>query len=161
MGKLEKMVKEAGIILRVRKFIDNRLLCRKQMVLDVFHSGCGNLTIDNICEKVAAKFKANKEQVSIFGIKHSFGGGKTSGFCLIYDNVDALKKYEPTFRLRRKNLVPEKDASMTRKIKKELKIKRKKCRGTAKAKVQAGKKKINKINLNGLIIYSGKRCWIF
>ena len=77
----------------------------------------------------------------MFGFKTRFGGGRTSGFCLIYDSKDARKKYEPIHRLRRTKEAAEKDTTMTRKIKKELKIKRKKVRGTAKAKISAGKKK--------------------
>jgi small subunit ribosomal protein S24e len=28
-----------------------------------------------------------------------FGGGKSTGFGVIYDNVDAAKKFEPKYRL--------------------------------------------------------------
>jgi small subunit ribosomal protein S24e len=32
-----------------------------------------------------------------------FGGGKSTGFALIYDTLEAAKKYEPKFRLARVN----------------------------------------------------------
>merc|ERR1712072_303019 len=121
--------------------MDNRLLARKQCVLDVFHSGDACAKKSEICEHIGSKFRADPENVVLFGFKTKFGGGKTSGFCLIYDNKDSRKKYEPIYRLRRTKDAPERDTTLTRKIKKEIKIKRKKVRGTAKAKITAGKKK--------------------
>ena len=44
-------------------------------------------------------YKCDKDAVVVFGFKYVFGGGKTTGFALIYDNVDAAKKFEPKFRL--------------------------------------------------------------
>merc|ERR1711862_286971 len=124
-----------------RKFMDNRLLSRKQCVVDVYHTNEGLPKREEIQEAMASKYRADAENVVTFGFKTRFGGGRTSGFCLIYDNKDARKKYEPTFRLRRTKDAPEKDTTLTRKIKKEIKIKRKKVRGVAKTKIAAGKKK--------------------
>lgn len=44
-------------------------------------------------------YKTNKEQVNVFGLRTKFGGGKTTGFALIYDSPEALKKFEPHYRL--------------------------------------------------------------
>ena len=44
-------------------------------------------------------YKASKDQVSVFGFRTAFGGGKSTGFALIYDSVEALKKFEPYYRL--------------------------------------------------------------
>jgi ribosomal protein S24E len=44
-------------------------------------------------------YKANKEQVNVFGLRTKFGGGKTTGFALLYDSPEALKKFEPHYRL--------------------------------------------------------------
>jgi small subunit ribosomal protein S24e len=95
----------------------------------------------DISEKVGATYRTDAANVVLFGFKTKFGGGRSTGFCLIYDNQDSMKKYEPIFRLRRSNNAPLKDTTLTRKIKKEVKIKRSKVRGTAKAKIMAGKKK--------------------
>lgn len=35
----------------------------------------------------------------MFGLQTQFGGGKTTGFALIYDSPEAMKKYEPHYRL--------------------------------------------------------------
>ena len=40
----------------------------------------------------------------MFGFRTVFGGGRSTGFCLIYDTLDAAKKFEPKFRLARVSL---------------------------------------------------------
>ncbi len=50
---------------------------------------------------VAKKFKAETRNVVLFGIKTAFGGGRSTGFCLIYDTHAYLVKYEPRYRLMR------------------------------------------------------------
>lgn len=37
----------------------------------------------------------------MFGFKTCFGGGKSTGFGLIYDSLDQAKKFEPKYRLAR------------------------------------------------------------
>ncbi len=39
------------------------------------------------------------QAVFLFGFKTQFGGGKSSGFGLIYDNLTVAKKFEPKYRL--------------------------------------------------------------
>jgi len=60
-----------------------------------------------------------------------FGGGKSTGFGLVYDSIDAAKKFEPKYRLIRNGLA-EAPANKTRKQIKELKNRTKKLRGKAK-----------------------------
>merc|ERR1711879_750854 len=143
MGKtiICKKIMGKDIVFRTRKFLDNRLLSRKQCVVDVFHGTDGCPSKADVTSTVAGKLRTQPENVVLFGFKTKFGGGKTSGFCMIYDSIDALKKFEPVYRLRRLSLAPERATDKTRKIKKEIKIKRKKLRGTEKAKAAAGKQK--------------------
>lgn len=35
----------------------------------------------------------------MFGLRTHFGGGKTTGFGLVYDSPEAMKKFEPHYRL--------------------------------------------------------------
>jgi hypothetical protein len=37
--------------------------------------------------------------VQVFGFRTQYGGGKSTGFALIYDSHEALKKFEPHYRL--------------------------------------------------------------
>jgi small subunit ribosomal protein S24e len=45
--------------------------------------------------------KAKEEAIGIFGLKTKFGGGRSTGFALIYDNLDSRKKYDGKKSLRR------------------------------------------------------------
>ncbi|RKF83509.1 40S ribosomal protein S24, partial [Golovinomyces cichoracearum] len=101
--------REAPVTLRTRKFIRNvsyrvipeerPLLGRKQMVVDILHPNRANISKDELRGKLAEMYKASKEQVNVFGLRTQFGGGKTTGFGLIYDSPEALKKFEPHYRL--------------------------------------------------------------
>ena len=46
-------------------------------------------------------YKTEASSVVCFGFKTAFGGGRSTGFALIYDNLDAAKKFEPKYRLAR------------------------------------------------------------
>jgi hypothetical protein len=39
-------------------------------------------------------YKVHKETVQTFGFRTQFGGGKSTGFALIYDSEADLKKFE-------------------------------------------------------------------
>ncbi|KAM0804415.1 37S ribosomal protein S24 [Usnea florida] len=87
------------VTLRTRKFIRNSLLGRKQMVVDVLHPNRANVSKDELRQKLAELYKANKDQVSCFGFRTQYGGGKSTGFALIYDSHEVMKKFEPHYRL--------------------------------------------------------------
>jgi small subunit ribosomal protein S24e len=130
--------KGGAVVIRARKFKLNRLLARKQMIIDVLHPSQANVSKDRLKTILAKKFKVEDKTITLFGFKTAFGGGKSTGFCLIYDNFDYLKKYEPKYRLRRIKLLEPRTGG--RKARKEIKSKRKRVRGKAKGKVVGGKK---------------------
>jgi small subunit ribosomal protein S24e len=113
--------------------MSNRLLKRRQFILDVLHPGRANVPKSELREKLAKMYDiADATQVSLFGFRTAFGGGKSTGFGLIYDDLDAMKKFEPKHRLVRAGL---KEASQkSRKQIKEKKNRLKKVRGTKKSK---------------------------
>lgn len=86
-------------------------------------------------------YKCTPDRVFAFGFKTNFGGGKTTGFALIYDTMDFAKKFEPKYRLVRQG-VTEKVTKISRKQKKERKNRMKKVRGTKKTKAAAATKKV-------------------
>ncbi|XP_052819519.1 40S ribosomal protein S24-like [Mya arenaria] len=131
---------EGTATLRTRKFMTNRLLCRRQMIVDVLHPGKATLAKTEVREKLARMYKTTPDVIFCFGFHTQFGGGKTTGFALIYDSLDFAKKFEPKHRLSRHGLY-EKVARPGRKQRKEKKNRTLKVRGTAKAKIGAGKKK--------------------
>ena len=73
----------------------------------------------------------NKQLVFLFGFRIAFGGGKSTGFGLIYDDMDAAKQFEPKHRLIRNGLQDKKDTS--RKAMKEEKNRKKKIFGTGRS----------------------------
>lgn len=66
---------------------------------DVLHPNRANVSKDELRDKLASLYKASKDQVSCFGFRTQYGGGKSTGFALIYDSGEALKKFEPRYRL--------------------------------------------------------------
>ena len=120
----------------------NRLLARRQMVVDVLHPAKASVPKTEIREKLAKLFKATPDRVFAFGFRTNFGGGKSTGFALIYDTMDQAKKFEPKFRLRRQGVI-EPAQKTSRKQKKGRKNRMKKVRGTKKAKVGAAGGKVS------------------
>ncbi|KAI8928609.1 ribosomal protein L23/L15e core domain-containing protein, partial [Entophlyctis helioformis] len=120
------------VTIRTRKFLTNRLLQRKQMIVDVLHPGRPNVAKSELREKLGKIYKTDTENIFVFGFKTAFGGGKSTGFALIYDSLDAAKKFEPKYRLVRHGLAESQKVS--RKQRKEKKNRAKKFRGTTKAK---------------------------
>ncbi|KAK9504739.1 hypothetical protein O3M35_011006 [Rhynocoris fuscipes] len=132
--------KKAEVTVRTSQFKVNKLLNRKQFIVEVNHPHwCGTVPAQLIRKKLAALYRVpDEQQVSVFGFKTKFGGGKTTGFGLIYDNIDALKRIEPNYRKKRMGF--EKAKRTTRKSVKERRNRNKKIRGKAKGKQQSKKK---------------------
>mmetsp|Transcript_42246 Transcript_42246/g.51282 ORF Transcript_42246/g.51282 Transcript_42246/m.51282 type:complete len:129 (-) Transcript_42246:225-611(-) len=119
---------------KTRKFMTNRLLGRKQFICDVLHPGKANVSKADLKEKLAKMYNVRDPQcISLFGFRTQFGGGKSSGFGLIYDSLDALKKFEPKYRLIRYGL--QDAVQKSRKQIKERKNRALKARGLKKAKL--------------------------
>jgi len=131
---------DAPVTLRTRKFITNRLLQRRQFVIDVLHPSRANVSKKDLSEKIAALYKADKGRVVTFGFRTHFGGGRSTGFALIYDDAAAQKKFEPKYRLVRSG-INDKVQKPSRKLRKERKNRAKKLRGTKKSKAAEPPKK--------------------
>lgn len=51
-------------------------------------------------DKLAAIYEVkDANSIFVFKFRTHFGGGKSTGFGLIYDSVENAKKYEPKYRL--------------------------------------------------------------
>ena len=98
------------------------------MIVDVIHPGRANVPKSELEEVIAGMNKADAKLTMLFGFRSKFGGGKSTGFCLIYDNEEAMMKFEPKHRLIRKGVQEKVETS--RKAMKEAKNKGKKIRGT-------------------------------
>ncbi|KAF1927388.1 40S ribosomal protein S24 [Didymella exigua CBS 183.55] len=131
---------DSQVTLRTRKFIRNPLLGRRQMVVDVLHPNRANVSKDELRGKLGELYKAKKDDVSVFGFKTHFGGGKSTGFALIYDSAEAMKKFEPRYRLVRYGMATKVEKA-SRQQRKQRKNRMKELRGTAKTKGGAKKDK--------------------
>ena len=116
----------------------DRLLQKKQMVIDVLHPGKATVPKTEIREKLAKMYKTTPDVIFVFGFRTHFGDGKTIGFGMIYLSLDYAKKNEPKHRLASHGLY-EKNKTSGKQCK-EQKNRVKKVRGTAKANVGAGKR---------------------
>ncbi|KAL6948117.1 ribosomal protein S24A [Hanseniaspora uvarum] len=124
--------KSDAITIRTRKVITNPLLARKQFVIDVIHPNRANVSKDELREKLAQSYKADKDAVSVFGFRTQYGGGKSTGFGLVYNSVADAKKFEPTYRLVRYGLA-EKVEKPSRQQRKQKKNRGLKVFGTGKS----------------------------
>ncbi|KAF4980462.1 hypothetical protein FZEAL_3535 [Fusarium zealandicum] len=130
---------DSPVTLRTRKFIRNPLLGRKQMVVDILHPNRANISKEELREKLGGLYKAQKDQISVFGLRTQYGGGKTTGFALVYDSPEAMKKFEPQYRLVRVGLATKAERA-SRQQRKQRKNRQKTLRGTAKTKGAKAKK---------------------
>merc|ERR1711998_367651 len=78
------MSTKGTVTIRPRKMITNRLLCRRQMILDVHHPGLATPDkemLKNMIAEYLSKAKGHKassEATVIFGMKSKFGGSRSS-----------------------------------------------------------------------------------
>jgi len=118
---------------RTKKFITNRLLQRKQFVVEVIHPGLAGVSKKDLKDKLTTMYKVSDPScILLYGFKVAFGGGRSTGFGMIYDSLVAAKKYEPKYRLARFDLGKAK--GVARKQRKEKKNRMKKVRGIKKSK---------------------------
>merc|ERR1711870_28245 len=107
---------------------------RKQFVLDVIHPSMANVSKKDLATKLASMYKVHDSGcIQLFGFKTAFGGGRSSGFGLIYENKEKMKKFEPKYRLKRAGLISDKKGA-GRRAKKDTKNRMKKTRGKDKTK---------------------------
>ena len=120
------------------------LLCSQ--IIDIIHPNRANVSKAELSELLAKKYKIDGKVIVLFGFETAFGGGRSTGFCLIYDTIEDLKKFEPKYRQARAGILPKKETS--RKQIKEAKNRALKVRGTGRrvAKHKA-KKAQNTVNL--------------
>ncbi|OMO62268.1 Zinc finger, PHD-type [Corchorus capsularis] len=132
---------DKAVTIRTRKFMTNRLLSRKQFIIDVLHPGRPNVSKAELKEKLARMYEVkDPNAIFVFKFRTHFGGGKSTGFGLIYDSVENAKKYEPKYRLIRNGLDTKVEKS--RKQMKERKNRSKKVRGVKKTKAGDAKKNL-------------------
>jgi len=97
------------ITIKTRRLRVNKLLARKELLLDVYHEGKPNVSQKDLKELIANKYNCDIKNLVLFGFRTAFGGNRSTGFCLNYDNQQYLVKYEPNYRLRRLAVLPKRN----------------------------------------------------
>merc|ERR1712118_424299 len=101
---------------------------------EVLHPSLAGVSKKDLQAKLAKMYKVQDENcITLYGFKVAFGGGRSTGFGMIYDSLVAAKKFEPKYRLTRFGMGKAK--GVARKQRKERKNRAKKVRGIKKAKV--------------------------
>jgi len=62
--------------------------------IELIHPEMSNVSKAQIKTKLATLLKSKEESIAVFGLKTKYGGGRSTGFALIYDSLDARKKYD-------------------------------------------------------------------
>lgn len=112
--------------------------------MDILHPSRPNVSKAELSEKLAEIYKTDKSLVVTFGLRTHFGGGKSTGFALIYDNEKVQKQFEPRYRLVRVchffyssyNLSLEIQSGLDKKIEKPSRKLRKERKNRAKKVLQ-------------------------
>ncbi|ELW64829.1 40S ribosomal protein S24 [Tupaia chinensis] len=70
----------------------NGPLRRKHMVIAVLHRGKATAPKTEMQEQLAKTYKTTPDGIFVSGFRTHSGGGKTTGFGMIYDSLDYVKK---------------------------------------------------------------------
>ena len=70
-------------------------------MIDTIHPKRANVSKEELEAKLAEHFKTKKGCCVVYGLKTKFGGGKSSGFALIYDSEELRQKYDSIPHLRK------------------------------------------------------------
>ena len=114
--------------------------------MDILHPSRPNISRADLSERLATLYKTDKNRVVTFGLRTQFGGGRSTGFALIYDDEAAQKKFEPKYRLVRVCCFPssllfilslELQSGLAKKVEKASRKLRKERKNRAKKVIQS------------------------
>ena len=118
-----------AVTIRTKQMMRNALLLRRQCTVEVLHPGRASVPKKELREHIAKLYKVkNPETIVPYGFQLAYGGGRSSGFALIYDDAEALKKFGSAVHKIRMGVMDKKERK-GRQGKKQLKNRKKKTRG--------------------------------
>lgn len=129
---------KAPFTVRIRKLLTNPLLQRKQMCVDLLHLGRANVSRKELQQRLMQQFKVQDPRcIIIANLATAFGGGRSRGQALIYDDFKAAQRFEHHYRLVRMG-VAEAKPKKGRRAAKELKNRKKKVSGHCRSPTLGG-----------------------
>ena len=60
----------------------------------MIHPDMANVKKDDIKTQLVKKFNTKEDRITVYGLKTRFGGGRSSGFALIYNSKEDKVKYD-------------------------------------------------------------------
>ena len=72
-------------------YLESKWYIKLNQILDVIHPDLANVSKDKLKDIISKKYKVDARSylfiidIVLFGFKTAFGGGRSTGFCLIYD----------------------------------------------------------------------------
>jgi small subunit ribosomal protein S24e len=126
-------MKSPSFRILTKKFKNNYLMQRKQFLIVVQHPGYSSVSKKELQKKISEIYKIpDISTIFLFGFKTFFGGGKSTGFGFVYNNIKAARQFEPKYRLIRNGLLEI--TRLSSKQRKEQKNRNKKSRSKKKIK---------------------------
>jgi small subunit ribosomal protein S24e len=108
-----------------QKFKENLLLKRKQFSITIHHPGFPSISKKELQKKIAEAYKIKDiSRIFLFGFKIHFGGGISTGFGFIYNDIESAKQFEPKYRLIRNGLLEINRVSSKQRKEQKNKIKK-------------------------------------
>ena len=53
--------------------------------IDIIHPGRPNVPKEEVAKELAKKYRADERNIVVYGLETQFGGGRSTGFALVYD----------------------------------------------------------------------------
>ena len=67
----------------------------------MIHPDMANVKKDDIKTQLVKKFNTKEDRITVYGLKTRFGGGRSSGFALIYNSKEDKVKYDSKTALKK------------------------------------------------------------
>ena len=83
----------SAVTIKTKLLRVNQVLARKELVLEVYHENKQNVAKKELKELISKKYGWDTKKLVLFGFKTIFGGSRSTGFVLSYDNIQYLVKY--------------------------------------------------------------------
>ncbi len=83
----------SAVTIKTKLLRVNKLLARKELVLEVYHENKPNVSKKELKELISKKYGWDTKTLALFGFKTAFGGSRSTGFVLSYDNIQYLVKF--------------------------------------------------------------------
>lgn len=121
---------------------DNKLLNRKELLLNLTHPKDATPKKDDIANKLATLHQASAKNIVVYNLTGRFGSHATKAMAKIYPSFQQLETVERTFIVTRKTGVKPK--KIVRRMRKDARKKKEKMFGSLKRNIKKAEKKAKK-----------------